>query len=135
MFEHARHFPRRGWDARDRHDRMSIYLQDFIRAIIHHDIAGSCTSVPGDQHATRKLERQDGGRFGLRPALVTRLRRSERWIDDARRTEQAFAPQQRRKILTRTRKILAKRRCNLSITRPCAGGSAWIDWGRPCAFF
>src|SRR4030095_12096559 len=24
---------------------------------------------------------------------------------------------------------------NLSITDPCAGDSAWIGWGRPCAFF
>ena len=109
MFEHARHFPSRRRHARDRHDRMPIYLQDFVRPIINHGIARNRAPIARDQHATGKLKRQNRGRLCRFPRSLARIWRACSRIDRRRRTEQPFAPQQRGKIFARARKTLLER--------------------------
>src|SRR6266487_3025215 len=69
---------------------------------------------------------QDGSRdLGPRPArsiVAAALRRSLRRNNAGK---SSLAPE----------KFWPNAAGNLSIIRLCAGGSAWTDWGRPCAFF
>ena len=83
---------------------MSIYLQDFVRAIVNDGVARRRAPVAGHEHAAGKLKRQDGCRFRRNEGLIANHRRPL-----GRHMEQTFAPQQRRKILTRARKVLVER--------------------------
>src|SRR5437868_450362 len=100
MFEHPRHLPCRGRHTRNRHDRMSIYFEHFVGAIIHHGVARGRATITRDQHAAGKFEREDRRRFS-RNKRTTGSRGG--WF--RRNLEQTFATQYRRKILTCSRKI------------------------------
>ena len=59
MFKHARHFPCSRRYSRNRHDRVPIDLEHFIRAIVNDGIAGGRTAIPGNEDAALKLEGQN----------------------------------------------------------------------------
>ena len=97
MFEHARHFPGRRRHARDRHDRVPIDLQHFVRAIVNHRVAGGRAPIARHQHAARELEGENRGRLGLRAdARSTAIEAAIGPMAD--RTYEAVPPQERRKI-------------------------------------
>ena len=61
MLQNTSHFPRGSRRACDCHDRMAIDLQDFIRAIVHHDIAFRSPSISRHKNTPGILKTQDGG--------------------------------------------------------------------------
>ena len=98
MFEHARHFPRRGWHARDGHERTFVDLEHLVGAIINDEIPRRSAPVAGDEDTVGVFEGEDRGavcRHGRRGGVGDARRPGGRgWI-------KASCPQQRREVLGR----------------------------------
>ena len=127
MLEHARHFPSRGRHARDRHERVLVDLEHFVRAIIDHEVAGRRAPIARDEHAIGKFEGEDRRRVRRRDGGRWRRRRRAGGL----RIKPLLA-QQRAKSSGAGGKPAARVGVS-SITRRCAGGSVWIDSDRPGA--
>ena len=134
MLQHARHLPRGRGHPGNRHDRMPIDFQNFVRTIVNDGIARGRAPIARDQNALGKLECQNRGRFALVatfavvvPVRVTGPMTAElsRLLRRSSAGKSSAAPG----------KLWSNPSGERSITDRCAGDSAWIDWDRPCAFF
>ena len=130
MLEHARHFPRRRRHARDRHDRMPIDLEHFIRAIVNNGVAGRGAPISRHQHSAAKLKREDGGgfrrhpRWVLLPAIKSRRTGARKPRRRSNAGKSSLAPDT----------LWSNTAPGRSIIGPFAGDSASIGSDRPCAF-
>ena len=135
MFEHARHFPGRSRYTGDGHYRMAIDFQNFVGTIVNDSVTRSRAPIARNQNAAREFESKNRGRFcrlprsfvwrstcGVEPTTAAGaskpLCRSSEGKSPPRQKNSGQAPQ-----------------ATCPLLDPCAGDSAWIGWGRPCAFF
>src|SRR6478609_3912274 len=106
MLQDARHLPRGRRYTGDGHYGLLIDFQNLVRAIVDNGVTSSGTAISRNQNAAGKFERKDRCPLGRLPCRL--LRRVLRHRTDGNRTEQTSAPQQRRKVIRCTRKVLVK---------------------------